>query len=104
MDPGDLPSRSVSIMAFELCRDDATRESFFAFISVLFDNFNTVNLWVIQLLTSYEFPPDGSYGHKMFSFAFFGNFEISSGARLVLPMRVAPEDIVEKYFFGYRLK
>jgi hypothetical protein len=74
-DPGDLPSQSVSIMAFEFCHDDATQESFFAFVSALFDCFNTENLRVIQLLTSYEFPPDGSYVHKMFSFAFFGNLK-----------------------------
>jgi hypothetical protein len=30
--------------------------------------------------------------------------EISSGARSALPMGVAPEAIVEKYFFEYRLK
>jgi hypothetical protein len=30
--------------------------------------------------------------------------EISSGARSALPMGVAPEAIVEKVFFEYRLK
>jgi hypothetical protein len=30
--------------------------------------------------------------------------EISSGVRSALPMGVAPEAIVEKYFFEYRLK
>jgi hypothetical protein len=52
MDPGVLPSRSVSIMAFEFCRDDATRESYISMVSALFDYFNTKNLWVVQLLTN----------------------------------------------------
>jgi hypothetical protein len=33
-DPGVLPSRYISIMAFEFCRDDATRESY---VTALFD-------------------------------------------------------------------
>jgi hypothetical protein len=48
--PGVLPSRSVSIMAFKFCRYDATRESYLAIVSALFDYFNTENLRVVQLL------------------------------------------------------
>jgi hypothetical protein len=49
MDPGVLPSRSVSIIAFEFCRDDATRESYLAIVLALFDCFNTENLRVVHL-------------------------------------------------------
>jgi hypothetical protein len=58
-DPGVLPSRYVLIMAFEFCRDDATRESYFIIVSALFDYFNTKNLWVAQFLTNIYFLPMG---------------------------------------------
>jgi hypothetical protein len=45
MDPRVLPSRYVSIMAFEFCLDDATRESY---VAALFDCFSSKNLWVVQ--------------------------------------------------------
>jgi hypothetical protein len=44
-DPGVLPSWYISIMAFEFCRDDATRESY---VVALFDGFSSKNIWVIQ--------------------------------------------------------
>jgi hypothetical protein len=59
MDPGVLPSRSVSIMAFEFYRDDATRESYFVIISALFDCLNIENLWVAQSLTNIRSLPMG---------------------------------------------
>jgi hypothetical protein len=43
MDPGVLPSRYVSIMAFEFRRDDATRESY---DTALFDCWNVQNIRV----------------------------------------------------------
>jgi hypothetical protein len=46
--PGVLPSRYISIMAFEFCRDGATRESYLAVVLVLFDCFNSENLRVVQ--------------------------------------------------------
>jgi hypothetical protein len=49
MDLGVLPSQSISIMAFEFCHDDATRESYLAIVSALFDCFHTKNLQVVQL-------------------------------------------------------
>jgi hypothetical protein len=45
MDPGVLPSRYVSIMAFEFCRDDTTRE---LYVAALFDCFSSENLQVVQ--------------------------------------------------------
>jgi hypothetical protein len=71
MDPGVLPSRSVSIMAFEFCRIDATRESYLAIILALFDYFNTKNLWVVQLLTNMNSLPMGVTSMNKFYFAFF---------------------------------
>jgi hypothetical protein len=71
MDPGVLPSRSVSIMAFEFYRDDATRESYLAIISALFDYFNTENLWVVQLLTNINSLPIGVTSINKSSFTFF---------------------------------
>jgi hypothetical protein len=71
MDPGVLPSQSVSIMAFEFCRDDATRESYLAIVSALFDCFNTENLWVVQILTNMNSLPMGETSINKFSFAFF---------------------------------
>jgi hypothetical protein len=50
MDPGVLPSRSISIMAFESCHDDATQESYFVIVSALFDCFNTENLRVAKFV------------------------------------------------------
>jgi hypothetical protein len=70
-DPGVLPSRSVSIMAFEFYRDDVTRESYLAIVSALFDCFNTENLRVIHLLTNMNSLPMGVTSINSFSFAFF---------------------------------
>jgi hypothetical protein len=44
-DPEVLPSRYISIMAFEFYRDDTTRESY---IAALFDYYSSENLRVIQ--------------------------------------------------------
>jgi hypothetical protein len=71
MDLGVLPSGSVSIMAFEFCRDDATRESYLAIVSALLDCFNTENLWVVQLLTNMNSLPMGETSINKSSFAFF---------------------------------
>jgi hypothetical protein len=71
MDPGVLPPRSVSIMVFEFCRDDATRESYLAIVSALFDCFNTENLRVVQLLTNMNSPPMGETSINKSSFTFF---------------------------------
>jgi hypothetical protein len=68
---GVLPSRSVSIMAFEFCRDDATQESYIAIVSALFDCFNTENLRVVQLLTNMNSLPMVVTLINEFSFAFF---------------------------------
>jgi hypothetical protein len=69
MDPGVLPSQSVSIMAFEFCHDDATRESYLAIVSPLFDCFNTKNLRVVQLLTNMSSLPMGVTSINKSSFA-----------------------------------
>jgi hypothetical protein len=58
-DPGVLPSRSVSIMEFKFCRDDATQESYFVIVSALFDCFNTENLRVAQPLININSLPMG---------------------------------------------
>jgi hypothetical protein len=71
MDPGVLPSRSVSIMAFKFCRDDATRESYVAIVSALFDCFNTENLRIVQLLSNMNSLPMVVTSVYQFSFAFF---------------------------------
>jgi hypothetical protein len=55
-------------MAFEFCRDDATRESYFR---ALFDGFNTENLRVAQLLTNMNSLPMGVTAINKSSFAFF---------------------------------
>jgi hypothetical protein len=91
-DPGVLPSRSVSIMAFDFCRDDTTRESYLTIVSALFDCFNTENLRVVQLLTNMNSLPMGKT-----SINYSWKLNISSGARPVLPMGVAPEAIVESF-------
>jgi hypothetical protein len=43
-DPGVLPSRYISIMAFKFCHDDATQESY---VAALFDYFSSKNIRVI---------------------------------------------------------
>jgi hypothetical protein len=68
MNPGVLPSRSISIMAFEFFRDVATRESYFR---ALFDYFNTENLRVTQPLTDMNSLPMGVKLINKSSFAFF---------------------------------
>jgi hypothetical protein len=70
-DPGVLPSCYVSIMTFEFCRDDATRESYLAIILALFDCFSTKNLWVCSTLTNMNFLLMGVIALYKFSFAFF---------------------------------
>jgi hypothetical protein len=52
-------------------------------------------------LDSYKLPPNGSNDAVQVFFTFFDLFihvQISSGARPVLPMGVAPEAIVENLF------
>jgi hypothetical protein len=46
MDPGVLPSRFVSIMAFEFRRDDTTRESY---VAALFDYWSVQYIRVVLL-------------------------------------------------------
>jgi hypothetical protein len=70
-DPGVLPSRCVSIMAFEFCRDDATQELYLAIVLALFDCFNTKNLRVAQFLTNMNSLPMGETLINKSSFAFF---------------------------------
>jgi hypothetical protein len=57
----------------------------------------------IQVLTTIKLAPDGSNTPALLQTLMFYQ-EISSGARSALPMGVAPEAIVEKDFFEYRLK
>jgi hypothetical protein len=92
-------------MAFEFCRDDATRESYLAIVSALFDYFNTENLWVVQFLTNMNSLPMGvtSINKPSFTSFIILENEILLGARPALPMEVAPEAIL-KSLFGYRLK
>jgi hypothetical protein len=99
-----LPSRYISIMAFEFCRDDVTRESYFVIISALFDCFNTENLWVAQVLTKIHSLPMGVTSMNYIYWTIFFRFlylfletEILSGARPALPMGVAPKAIVESF-------
>jgi hypothetical protein len=85
-------------MAFEFCRDDATRESY---VAALFDYFSSENLWVVSTLTNINSLPMVVMMLSKSSFAFFALFmhvKISSGARPALPMGVAPEAIVENLF------
>jgi hypothetical protein len=69
MDPGVLPSRSVSIMAFKFYRDDATRESYLAIVLALFDCFNSENLWVCSTLTNMNSLPVGVISLYKFYFS-----------------------------------
>jgi hypothetical protein len=57
-------------MAFEFCHGDATRESYLAIISALFDYFNTENLWVVQVLTNMNSFPMGETSINKSSFTF----------------------------------
>jgi hypothetical protein len=86
-------------MAFEFCRDDATRESY---VAALFDCSSVQNLRVYSTLTDKKLPHDGSNdASRIFNRL---HYKTSLGARPTLPMGVAPEAIVEKYFSKYSLK
>jgi hypothetical protein len=88
-------------MAFKFCRDDATRESH---VAALFDWSSIQNIWVYSTLIDKNLPSDGSNDPSRILFAFIVHYKTSSGARPALPMGVAPEAIVKKSFFEYRLK
>jgi hypothetical protein len=88
-------------MAFEFCRDDATRESY---VAALFDCSSIQNIRVYSTLINKNLPPDGSNDASRILFAFIVHYKTSSGARPALPMGVAPEAIVENSFFEYSLK
>jgi hypothetical protein len=63
-------------------------------------NIRVIQPWLIKL------PPDGSNDAFEFSLHLFSiiHDKTSSGARPALPMGVAPEAIIEKNYFEYRLK
>jgi hypothetical protein len=83
-------------MAFEFCRDGATRESYFR---ALFGYFNTKNLRVTQFLTNMNSLPMGvtAINKSPFTFIIILETETWSGARPALPMGVAPEAIVKSF-------
>jgi hypothetical protein len=89
-------------MAFEFCRNDATRESYIVIVLALFDCFSTENLQVVHLLTNMNSLPMvvTSINKPSFTSLIILENEISSGARPALPMGVAPEAILESIFPG----
>jgi hypothetical protein len=101
MDPGVLPSWHILVIAFEFCRDDATRE---LYVAALFDCSSVQNILVYSTLIDKNLPPDGSNDAFRILFAFIVHYKTSSSARPALPMGVAPEAIDKKYFFEYSLK
>jgi hypothetical protein len=104
-DPRVLPSRSVSIMAFQFCRDDATRESYLAIVSALFDCFNAKNLRVVQFFTNMNSLPMvvTSTNKSYFTFfIFLGNWNFV-GCATSAPDGSSPRGYSRK-FFEYRLK